>query len=232
MTVEVRRGTDRFLTREEGRHTRHSFSFGRHYDQDNLGFGPLVCHDDHLVRRGAGFPDHPHRDLEIVTWVVSGAVLHTGEDGVEHRLEAGTVQVQSTGSGIRHAEVAAPDAAQTRFVQAWLKPDVDVDDEPATARAVPELAGRGLVPVVGEGSGLPLRVTGATLYAASLDRLEEVVLPEADLVHAYVATGALLRSSLAQPLEAGDAFRVEGGPGRLRIAAAAPTTLLVWALSR
>ena len=65
----------------EGRTTRHSFSFGDHYDPENVGFGPMVCHDDHLLRGGAGFPDHPHRDLEIVTWVLSGAVVHTASVG-------------------------------------------------------------------------------------------------------------------------------------------------------
>ena len=219
------------MSRESGRSTRHSFSFGADYDPENLAFGPLVCHDDHLLRGGVGFPDHPHSDLEIVTWVLTGALLHTGGDGVEHRLEPGAVQVQSAGSGIRHAEVAAEGAGPTRFVQAWLRPDDDAPDEPVTRRAVPDLAPGTLVPVAGEGTDLPVRTSGATLYAAALARLDEVELPGADLVHAFVATGALTRSSLAQPLAAGDAFRVTGRSGPLRVTAAAPTTLLVWAFS-
>src|SRR5689334_9158618 len=77
VTVEIRRGSARFVEREVGRVTHHSFSFGEHYDPERLAFGPLVCHDDHLLGSGRGFDTHHHSDLEIVTWVVSGALRHT-----------------------------------------------------------------------------------------------------------------------------------------------------------
>ena len=123
MSVEVRRGTVRFLTRESGRSTRHSFSFGSHYDPENVAFGPMVCHDDHLLRPGAGFPDHPHRELEIVTWVLSGALVHADDHGHQGAVVPGTVQVLSAGSGVVHAEVAHESSGPTRFVQVWLTPD-------------------------------------------------------------------------------------------------------------
>src|SRR3954468_17322701 len=122
VSVEIRRGTSRFVTREEGRETRHSFSFGEHYDPDNTRFGALVCHDDHRLRAGAGFAEHEHRDLEIVTWVLSGSVEHsdgTGGTGGASVVTPGTVQLLSAGSGVRHAEVAGAGTGPTRFVQAW-----------------------------------------------------------------------------------------------------------------
>ena len=244
MTVQVRRGSDRFLTREVGRSTRHGFSFGQHYDPEHLGFGPMVCHDDHLLRPGLGFADHPHTDLEIVTWVLSGALAHTGEGG-ETLVRPGTVQVQSAGSGIRHGEVAAEGAGPTRFVQVWLRPD-----EPGRAPAyqlVDVPPGDGLVPVVSGDDRVPrlpprpapgptrlpaaparVGVAGATMYVADLAAGQTVRLPDEPLVHAFVATGALARSSMAQPLAAGDAFLVTDQPG-LELTAAAPTQLLVWA---
>ena len=106
MSVEVRRGTARFLTRNEGRSTRHSFSFGPHYDPENVGFGPMVCHDDHCCARAAGSTDHPHSDLEIVTWVLTGALVHADDHGHEGAVIPGTVQVLSAGSGVVHAEIA------------------------------------------------------------------------------------------------------------------------------
>ncbi len=231
MTVLVRRGSDRFLTREVGRSSRHGFSFGPHYDPEHLGFGPMVCHDDHLLRSGLGFADHPHTDLEIVTWVLSGALEHTGADG-ERRVRPGTVQVQSAGSGIRHGEVAAEGVGATRFVQVWLKPD-EPGGEPSY-QLVDVPPGEGLVTVVsGDDAAAPARVgvAGATMYVAHLAAGQTVPLPEAPLVHAFVATGALARSSMAQPLAAGDAFLVTDQPG-IELTAAAPTQLLVWEFRR
>ena len=217
------------MTREAGRSTRHGFSFGPHYDPQHLGFGPLVCHDDHLLRPGLGFEDHPHSDLEIVTWVLTGALDHTGPEG-ETRVRAGSVQVQSAGSGIRHGEVAASDEGPTRFVQVWLKPDRPGGDP--SYQLVGAAPGDGVLATVvsGDDPDAPARigVAGATMSAADLAAGQTVRLPDEPLVHAFVATGALARSSLAQPLAAGDAFLVTGVPG-LELTAAAPTQLLVWA---
>ena len=77
----VRRARQRFLTRTEGAETYHSFSFGEHYDPTNVGFGRLMVNNDDLVRVGAGYPDHAHRDAEIVTWVLSGSLVHEDSHG-------------------------------------------------------------------------------------------------------------------------------------------------------
>lgn len=228
MTVEVRRGSARFLTRESGRSTRHSFSFGPHYDPDNVSFGPMTCHDDHLLRGGLGFTDHPHSDIEIVTWVLSGAVVHAGPEG-EHRLAAGGVQVQSAGSGFRHSEIAATDSGPTRFIQVWLTPD-EPGREPRYASAGVEPLRGELVPVVSghdPAAAVGVGVAGATFWVAHLDRGQTVQLPDDRLQHVFVATGALIRSSLADPLSAGDAFRITDRPG-LEVTAGATTELLVW----
>lgn len=216
------------MTRESGRSTRHSFSFGSHYDQDNLSFGPMVCHDDHLLAGGHGFPDHAHSDLEIVTWVLTGAVVHTDSTGEERLLPPGTVQVQSAGSGVRHSEMAAT-AGPTRFIQVWLTPDKTgteptyavAEIAPSTGRLVPVVSGHDPSAMVGIG------VASATLWVTRLERGDSVTLPDDRLQHVFVATGALGRSSLAEPLQTGDAFRITDQPG-LELTAAAPTELLVW----
>ena len=220
VSVEIRRGTDRFVTREPGRLTRHSFSFGGHYDPENVRFGRLVCHDDHLLAGGAGFEEHAHQDLEIVSWVVRGALRHRDSSGHEHVLRPGEVQVLSAGSGIRHAEVAEPGGA-TRFVQAWLTPE-EAGTPPAYSVGPAALTPGTLSEA--------LRLGDARLLVARLETGETVTLPDEPLQHVYIATGALLRSSLAEPLADGDAFRITDQPG-LTLTAAVPTELLVWAFA-
>ncbi|GAA3550311.1 pirin family protein [Nocardioides daeguensis] len=226
MNVEIRRGTDRFLEREPGRLSRHGFSFGPHLDPDRLSFGPMVCHDDHVLGRGTGFEEHPHEGLEIITWVVSGAVVHRDATGAEETLAAGDCAVLSAGAGVRHAEVAGPDGP-ARFVQVWLRPD-DPDAPPGYARAsVAAGPGAGLVRLVGPGGPLTVGVAGASLDVVRLGAGETVALPAAPRVHAFLTTGALLRSSLAEPLSAGDALCVSDGPS-YEVTAGVPTEILVW----
>lgn len=231
VTVQIRRSTDRYLTRSDGHFTRHSFSFGSHYDPDNVSFGPLVCHDDHRLKAGAGFDDHQHRDLEIVSWVLSGALSHSDSSGHDGVVRPGSVQVLSAGSGVTHAEVAGPQGP-TRFVQAWLTPDVP--GAPPSYDVVPVSLTPGELTVVASGR-LPaparLGVASATFRVARLRAGDSVTLPDEPLQHVFVAGGALTRSSLAEPLSDGDAFRITDHPG-LEVTAAVSTELLVWSFGR
>lgn len=221
VTVEIRRGTSRFSTRVPGRLTRHAFSFGEHYDPERLSFGPIVCHDDHLVSGGQGFEEHAHSDLEIITWVVSGAVRHLDASGREEVVPTGSLAVLSAGSGVRHAESAVVGAGPTRFVQTWLRPDV-TGTEPSYAVAALDPAATGLV-------AAPLRVgvAGAQLSVARLRAGERLELPAVPRLHAFLTRGALLRFSLAEPLAAGDACCFVDEPAH-PVVAAVDTELLVW----
>lgn len=227
MTVAIRRSTDRFVDRQRGLLTRHAFSFGAHYDPAWASFGPMVCHDDHLLGRGLGFADHPHSGLEIVTTVLAGELVHRDSTGTAQTLAAGEVAVLSAGVGVAHSELASDDAA-ARFVQVWLTPD-DAGTEPTYASvAATAEQGAGLVPVAGS-SGEPLRlgVAGASYSVARLGGGEHFTLPAAHRVHVYVASGALLRFSLAEPLHEGDALCMTDEPEHT-ITASVPTQLLVW----
>ena len=148
MTVEIRRGSARFVTREPGRQTRHAFSFGAHYDPERLSFGPLVCHDEHLLGSTAGFETHRHSGLVILSWVVEGVLRHTHDDAAPVDLPAGSLGVLVTGEGVQHSEVAA--GVPTRFVQVWLS-DPDADTHPlrhavTTPAAAPAAAHAGPTP--------------------------------------------------------------------------------------
>jgi quercetin 2,3-dioxygenase len=215
---------DRFLTREAGRRTRHSFSFGSSYDPERVSFGPLVALNDDLLASGTGYAPHEHADVVLVTWVVSGALAH--EDAHGHVVqEPGELAITRAGTGITHSERAAGRA--TRFVQAWLRPDGPAG-EPTRRTTTPDLSGGGLVVAAGESE---LGVAGAALRIASMPAGASVTVPEAPLRHVFVVTGALARSSLAEPLAAGDAFEVSGDH-ELTVTAAVPTQLLVWSFVR
>lgn len=101
--------------------SRHHFSFGDYHDRSRMGFGPLRVINDDLIRAGQGFDLHPHRDMEIITYVRSGAVHHRDSLGHQGCTAAGDVQVMSAGTGIAHAEYADPHEDTTLF-QIWIKP--------------------------------------------------------------------------------------------------------------
>jgi redox-sensitive bicupin YhaK (pirin superfamily) len=219
VAVEIRRGTDRFVERLPGRLTQHAFSFGSTYDADHVRFGPMTCHDDHLLRSGEGFPDHDHADLVIVTWVLSGALAHRGVGGDE-RLEPGQGAVLRTGARVTHSEVAA--GPQTRFVQVWLAPS-----EPGGAPSY-EVLRPSIAPgkVVRVAEPLP----GAVFSVARLEANQTLTVPPAPRTHVFVGRGALLRSSLAEPLHVGDAFLFTDEPSH-DLTAGVPTELLVWSFA-
>ena len=220
MSIEVRRAEDRYLTEAEGRTTRHSFSFGPFYDPRNLGFAAMVAHNDELLPPGTGYADHPHSNLEIVTWVLEGALRHTDSAGNTGVLEAGSVQRISTGAGIVHSEVTEP-GVRTRFVQTWLRPDVPGGD-PAYGVAK-SASGSGLIEVVG-GDGLAIRTTGARLFVA--EATDTLALPEADHLHVFVAGGSATLGD--RQLYAGDAARLTEQGGR-ELVVTTPGPIAVWA---
>jgi len=218
MSVEIRRGTDRFVDRAPGRRTSHAFSFGEHYDPEHLSFGPMVCHDDHLLGDGKGFEDHPHSDLAIVSWVVTGALRHVDSTGTTSVLTPGEVGLLHTGAAVAHSEVAA--APQTRFVQVWLTPPERGGETTYDVLPADLTQGAGFVEVARP-------IPGATFWVARVADGETVTTPSASKVHVYVSRGALLRSSLAEPLHDGDAFLFTDEPAH-DLTAGVDSELLCW----
>ena len=103
-------------------HARHHFSFGRYIDRTRMGWGALRVWNDDEIIAGGGFDPHPHQDMEIITYVRSGAITHRDNLGNEGRTEAGDVQVMSAGTGIIHSEFNQEDETTTLF-QIWIEPD-------------------------------------------------------------------------------------------------------------
>ncbi|MHB8450255.1 MAG: pirin family protein [Mycobacteriales bacterium] len=232
--VDLRRGGERAVTRWAGTASSHSFSFGPYYDPANVHLGPLLAHNDDLLPPDSGYPPHPHQDLEIVTWVVSGLLEHQRGDGARELLEPGQVQVLSAGSGVVHAERAVSSSeGPLRFVQVWLRPDT-LGSTPsyrrADVRGLLEVEGLVLVAgATGSGAVLTLSCSGACLRAGRLHPGAVSELPEAALRHIYVTHGRVRVEPADCALEDGDAVRLRESP-LIRLVAEEAAEVLVWDL--
>jgi quercetin 2,3-dioxygenase len=156
--IEVREFKGLGGFRNEWLNARHHFSFGGYRDASRMGFGHLRVWNDDEIAPGTGFDPHPHRDMEIVTYVREGAITHQDNLGNEGRTEAGDVQVMHAGTGIIHAEYNREDVP-TRLFQIWIEPDERGVKPGWSARAFPR-AGSGLSVFA---SGRPEDVAGGAL---------------------------------------------------------------------
>ncbi|MEX0171307.1 pirin family protein [Streptomyces sp. LMG1-1-1.1] len=198
---------------EAGIETRHAFSFGSHYDPDNLRFGALLAVNEERLAPGAGFDEHPHSHTEIVTWVVEGELTHHDTAGHETVVRAGDLQRLSSAGGVRHVERNDADVPLV-FVQMWLAPLTPGGDP--SYEVV-----RGIVdPVPYE-----LPAADARLHVRRVGPGARAAVPDADLVYVHVARGTVRLGG--EELGPGDAARLTGAGG-LELAAATDAEVLVW----
>jgi quercetin 2,3-dioxygenase len=119
----IRRAEDRGQTELNWLHGRHSFSFGRYYDPQNLGYRSLRVINDDLIAPASGFGEHGHDNMEILTWVLEGTLRHRDSTGSDGELRPGELQAMTAGRGIRHSEVNDSPAERVHLLQIWLEPD-------------------------------------------------------------------------------------------------------------
>lgn len=230
-TVDIRRKHDRFHTQISWLESHHSFSFSNHWDPLNTHHGLLLVNNDDIVRPGYGFETHPHRDMEIVTWVLSGEIEHKDSQGNQGIIYPGLAQRMSAGRGIWHSEKNPSKQVDAHLVQMWVLPDTEhIDPGYEQLDINAELDKGGLVPVAsgkGHDHAISIRQAGAALWAGRLVAGESVPLPDAANVHLFVARGALNYDGVAD-LESGDSVRLSGAGSPAVAAGDQGAEILVW----
>lgn len=139
--VTVRPGNQRGVTNIGWLHSRHSFSFGRYFDPSNVGYRALRVINDDVVAPGGGFGEHGHDNMEILTWVLDGALRHGDSLGHMQRLTPGEPQVMTAGAGIRHSEMNDSRQEPVHFLQVWIEP-ATTDAKPRYEQRAFDASGR------------------------------------------------------------------------------------------
>jgi redox-sensitive bicupin YhaK (pirin superfamily) len=238
--VDVRRAAERDKTRIAWLDSLHSFSFGQHYDPQNTHHGLLLVNNDDRVQAGTGFETHPHQDMEIVTWVMEGSLVHQDSTGHNGVIYPGLAQRMSAGKGILHSEKndafkleAHRPKEGVHFVQMWVVPDENgITPGYEQLEIGNELLTGGLVPVASGmakhrgAAAISIKNKYAALHAARLRPGQSVTLPSAPYLHLFVPRGAVTLEGVGQ-LHTGDAVRFTATGGQ-RITATEAAEVLVW----
>jgi redox-sensitive bicupin YhaK (pirin superfamily) len=238
--IDIRRAEQRFTSNFGWLDSKHSFSFGHHHDRENTHHGLLLVNNDDIVDPGTGFETHPHQDMEIVTWVLQGSLVHQDSTGHNGVIYPGLAQRMSAGRGILHSEKndswrlgGETHRDPVHFVQMWVVPDeANITPGYEQLEIGNELLSGGLVPVASGmdkhdgASAIRIRNRYAALHAARLQPGQSVELPEAPYLHLFVPRGAVTLEG-AGGLATGDAVRFTATGGQ-RVTATEPAEILVW----
>jgi redox-sensitive bicupin YhaK (pirin superfamily) len=228
--IDIRRADERFHTDLGWLDSRHSFSFGHHHDPRNTGHGLLIVSNDDRVAAGGGFGTHPHRDMEIVTWVLDGELAHRDSTGTDGVLYPGLAQRMSAGRGILHSEMNHSRSVPVHFVQMWVVPDTAGIDPSYEQRDMNDaLAAGGLVPVAsgrGHEGAIGIHQRGAAMWVGRLRAGEQVDVPAAPFVHLFLARGSATFDGT--PVGVGDAVRLTAAGGRPLVAGPEGVEVIIW----
>ena len=193
MTIDVRPADSRFHTEIDWLDSWHSFSFAEHHDPSNTNHGLLLVSNDDVVAPARGFGMHSHRDMEIVTWVLSGRLEHRDSQGNHAVIYPGLAQRMSAGRGITHSEVNPSPDEPVRLVQMWVLPDRRGGEPGYQEADISESLATGTLVKVASGSDdtapISIRQRNAELWAGHLPAGTTIDVPVAPHVHVFVATG-------------------------------------------
>ncbi|MFJ7072988.1 pirin family protein [Streptomyces sp. NPDC098781] len=221
--MDVRRAAERYPGGDpaSGIASRHAFSFGPHYDPDNLRFGAMIACNEERLAPGAGFDEHPHSHTEIVTWVVEGELTHRDSTGHETRVGPGDVQRLSSAGGVRHVERNDADAPLT-FVQTWLAP-LTPGGDPAYE----------IVHGIADSTPYAVPEAGAMLHVRRLAVGERSAVPDGAFVYVHVVRGDVRLDGEeldGEELGAGDAARITDAKDVEAVGVSA-AELLMWEMA-
>lgn len=205
--IEVRLAKDRGTENLGWLDSRHTFSFGRYYDENFMGFGPLRVINEDRVQPGMGFGTHGHRDMEIISYVLEGTIEHKDSLGTGSQIRPGDVQVMSAGTGIRHSEFNPSRTEGLHFLQIWIMPDQEGLAPRYDQKSFLDEEKRGRLRLVASRDGRDGSVLihqDAAIYVSLLSRAEAVIYAPSNnrLVWLQVARGEVDLNGYT--LQAGD----------------------------
>jgi redox-sensitive bicupin YhaK (pirin superfamily) len=215
ITSQVRRGNERGFADHGWLKSFHSFSFADYFDPQHVEFGPLRVINEDRVQSGAGFGTHAHRDMEIISYVLSGELAHKDSMGNGSTIRPGDVQRMSAGSGVRHSEFNPSPTEPVHFLQIWITPDRQGIEPSYEEKSFDSAEKRGRLRLIAS----PDRALGSVLihqdarvYAGLFDGDERATLQigPARRLYIHVARGSVRANGVA--LDSGDALKLSETP--------------------
>jgi hypothetical protein len=211
--IEIRRSAERGIAEHGWLRSYHSFSFADYHDPAHMGFGPLRVLNEDWIQPGSGFGTHGHRDMEILTYLLEGALAHKDSMGNGSSIVPGDVQRMSAGRGVQHSEYNRDRCGVTHLLQIWIEPDVRGIEPAYEQKHYDAASKRGRLRLIASPDGADNSVRihqAARVYCALLDGGERAAHPLAAGRRAYVhlARGAARVNGVH--LAAGDALKLSG----------------------
>jgi hypothetical protein len=209
--LQIRKSEERGLANHGWLNSRHSFSFGHYYDPKHVGFGPLIVINEDQVAPGQGFGTHPHRDMEIISYVLDGALEHKDSMGNGSVLHYGDVQRMSAGTGVRHSEYNHSRTDGVHFLQIWVQPNVtgiEPSYEEKHFKPEDKLGKLRLIASSDGRDGSVLIHQDASIYASILtasDSLQHALAPQR-IAYVHLIRGEVTVNGVA--LKGGDALKI------------------------
>ena len=232
--LQVRKSQERGYADHGWLKSFHSFSFAGYYDPAFMGWGNLRVINEDRVAAGAGFGTHGHRDMEIVSYVLSGELAHKDSMGNVESIPPGDVQRMSAGRGVMHSEFNHADDRTTHFLQIWIEPDVTGIEPGYEQKRFGDEEKRGRLRLIASpdaADGSVLIHADARVYAGLFDGAEQATLqldPQR-LAYVHVVRGEV--SVNGTPLQGGDAAKLQGET-QLALAQGRDAEVLVFDLAR
>ena len=231
--ITIRHAKERGVANFGWLDSRHTFSFGEYYDPAKMGFGPLRVINEDRVSPGQGFGTHGHKDMEIISYVLEGALEHKDSIGTGSVIRPGDVQVMSAGTGIRHSEFNHSKTEPVHFLQIWVMPDRQGIAPRYEQKTFPDAEKRGRLRLVGSSDGRD----GSVVIYQDVELLASLLTAGEKVTHA-LASGRkswiqVVRGAVAlngRDLAAGDGAAVANEPDLSITAKVDNTELLVFDL--